>query len=156
MTAHDRINKSEVLGKVSPEFKELTQDLNEILSHSNDPALVAGMLYAVAEERRKSNELFARMADKIDLLMLQLKTGKVEESAPKQYSLLSEQDQTILNFVEQNGFATAKDVQNLMHYKGSNAASQRLNTLYKQGLVKKVQSGKKVAFTVHAGQHLPL
>ena len=58
-------------------------------------------------------------------------------------SILSEQDQMIMHMVHSNGKISADEIRTELGYKGKNAASQRLNRLFKEGHLRKMQSGRK-------------
>lgn len=67
---------------------------------------------------------------------------------------ISELDKKILQFMQLQhaGMACADDVKGNMNYRGRNAASARLNKLYKQGLVERFQLGHKVYYKYDAGK----
>lgn len=154
MTNHDTIKEFEqqkmLLERLSPKFNDLTIDLQEVLAQSNDPVVLAALLFKVAEERQKSNQLLETINDKFDKIMFALKTQTAEmpvqhESSSK-FEILPEQDQAIIRHIDAKGSATADEIRQLMNYRGLNAACQRLNKLFKEGYLKKVQSGKKVLY----------
>ena len=140
----------ELLEKISPEFSELSMDINEILEYSKNPMFVSVLLFKLTQERQKTNKLLEGIADKYDKIMLELKTNLQQEPASNQnsFEVLSEQDQKILKLIEEKGSTTATEIRNAMNYKGLNAACQRLNSLFKAGYLKKVSSGKKVLYLV--------
>ena len=146
--------QKQLIGQLSPKFEDLTADFDEILSKAEDPKFVAGLLFKLAMERQQANKLLESINDKFDKIMFELKTTQSQPSLPQQslgqkdsvFEVLPEQDNSILSFIEKNGKATAEDIQKVMNYKGLNAASQRLNKLFREGYLKKVQSGKKVLF----------
>jgi len=76
--------------------------------------------------------------------------GKVSLAAPKHATrdavLLPEIDEGIIGYALKKGKVCAEQVQMKFKYKGSNAASSRLNRLVKEGLLRKVQVGRKVFF----------
>jgi len=154
MTNHNRgksfLKETEVWKKIDPKFSELTLDLKDVLENSKDPVFVGAILFKLSQERERTNKILEDINDKYDKIMFQLKTGEsITASAPAEqasYDILPEQDQIILKFVEDRGSVTAIDVKSIMNYKGLNAASQRLNKLYKEGYLKKVQSGKRVLY----------
>jgi hypothetical protein len=155
MTHHEDSQRKlqALLSQVSPEFTQLTADLKDVLSHADNPMLVAALLYKLAQERHQTNELLAKMESKYDELSFQLKTNGVSPTLtpnPTQgahsISLLPEQDQKIMKLVEENHKVDAMLVQTKLGYKNPNAASQRLNMLVKAGHLGKIQSGKKVVF----------
>lgn len=139
----------ELLEKLSPQFSELSLDIQEIMKHSSNPMLLSVLLFKLVEERQKSNRVLEQIGDKYDNIMLELKTSQASASIggeERQFNVLPEQDQLILRLIGERGNATANDVQATLNYKGLNAASQRLNKLYKENYLKKVQSGRKVLF----------
>lgn len=157
MTTHDKpiVTAQSLLAQISPEFTELTADIGEVMKASGNPMLIAALLFKLAQERKNSNELLAKMEQKYDELSFTLKSNATNLSTntnPTQpenlhsISLLPEQDQKILSFIEKNGKADAEGVRVLVGYKNPNAASQRLNALVKSGYLGKIQSGKKVVF----------
>ena len=141
--------KEELLKKLSPKFSELSLDIQQIMEFSKDPVFLAVLLFKLAEEREKTNQAMDKINEKFDSIMFALKTRNVEDS-PQQtgqkFSVLPEQDQVIIGLAEKNGSIDASAVQSVLGYKGKNAASQRLNKLYKEGMLRKVQSGKKVLY----------
>lgn len=142
--------EKELLGKLSPQFSELN-DLEEITKHADNPKVLAALMYKVVQERERTNKLLESINDKYDHIMLALKTGHNEttqENAGQQskFEVLPEQDQLILKTIEERGGCSAKDIKVMLNYKGLNAACQRLNKLYKEGHLKKVQSGRKVLY----------
>ncbi len=154
MTNHDifkdTAKEKQLLEKISPKFSAETLDINEILSISDDPKAIAALLFKLVQEREKTNKLLEGINDKYDKIMFELKTeGMQKESTEEKkmkFEVLPEQDQIILEFIEKQGGGSASDVQAIMHYRGLNAASQRLNKLYKEGFLKKVQAGRKVLY----------
>jgi len=158
----DILKDRDIVGKISPKFSENALDLQEIMELGKDPMFVAALLYKLAEEREKTNKLLEKIYDKFDAIMLQLKSkeSRLTQSQPRAaeeaalsslpqklpQSILPEQDQMILHLVEKSGQIEAKDVKQELGYKGVNAASQRLNKLYREGYLQKVQSGRKVLF----------
>lgn len=143
--------QKELIERISPEFADLTADLSEVMDKADDPKVLAALLFRLAMERQKTNQLIEGINDKFDKIMFSIKTTQPQQEITGQkaegfFEVLPEQDQAILKNIEENGKATAQDIQKIMNYKGLNAASQRLNKLYKEGYLKKVQAGKKVLY----------
>lgn len=145
--------QKQLIEQISPKFSELTLDLNDVLEKSSDPKFVAAILFRLAQERQKTNEVLEQINDKFDKMMFELKTKHTNEPEHAQstgnsgvFSVLAEQDQSILKFIEHEGKANAEEIKQVMNYKGLNAASQRLNKLFREGYLKKVQAGKKVLY----------
>ena len=155
MTNHDAIKELEqqkqMLEKLNPRFNDLTLDIQQVMASHNDPVFIAALLFKVAEERQRANQLMETINDKFDKIMFSLKTQNIgtEQAVQAQagkFEILPGQDQAIVKFIDEKGSATATEVRDLMSYRGLNAASQRLNKLFKEGYLKKVQSGKKVLY----------
>lgn len=161
MVGHDLLSvleeQKKLIGELSPKFADLSFDFDEILEKSTDPKFVALLLFKLAQERERSNRVLDLINEKFDKIMFELKTSQVKVpenglqanigvSSENVFEVLPEQDLAILQFVEKEGKATAFDIQKFLNYKGINAASQRLNKLFREGYLKKVQAGKKVLF----------
>ncbi|MFH1224343.1 MAG: hypothetical protein V1676_00905 [Candidatus Diapherotrites archaeon] len=156
MNSHESGEKviKESVQRTQPEgFDTITMDIAQIREQSKDPFFISMLLYKVAKEREETNRLLGSINEKYDRIMFELKTGEMDKTAlfpskETEFETLPEQDQLIVKYIGQKGSANAKDIQEVMHYKGLNAASQRLNKLYKEGYLKKVQSGKQVMYLV--------
>ncbi len=61
-------------------------------------------------------------------------------------------DAEILKNIQVLGMACADDIKKSMNYKGRNAASMRLNRLYRLGVLDRYQLGKKVYYKYDAGK----
>jgi uncharacterized membrane protein len=157
MNSHDifkeAIQEKEFLEKIIPKASEM-QEIDNLIAHAENPKILAAIMLKVVREREHTNKLLEEINDKFDKIMLTLKTSqntKIEEqNQPNQqttkFEILGEQDQLILKTIEERGGCTATDIKTMLNYKGLNAACQRLNKLYREGHLKKVQSGKKVIY----------
>ncbi|PJA16997.1 MAG: hypothetical protein COX63_02955 [Candidatus Diapherotrites archaeon CG_4_10_14_0_2_um_filter_31_5] len=153
MNNHDMfkelLKSREAVKKLSPKFDELTMDIQDLFQQSKDPFFVAMLLFKLAQEREATNKILSDINDKYDNIMLELKTGKVPEvKEENSFILLAEQDKKIMDLVTKKNAVTASEIQTELNYKGVNAASQRLNKLFKEGYLKKAQSGKKVLYFI--------
>jgi len=157
MRGHDSlkandVSMNDVIEKLSPEFAEHTQDVSEIAKHANDPMFLSMLLFALAKEREKTNKLLDEINQRLQELELARDRKKIEPLMGKagamglEAEILPEQDQKIMDFVETRGMASANDVMEVLSYKGQNAASQRLNKLYREGHLRKVRAGRKVMY----------
>jgi hypothetical protein len=61
-------------------------------------------------------------------------------------------DAEILKNIQVLGMACADDIKKSMNYKGRNAASMRLNRLYRLGVLDRYQLGRKVYYKYDAGK----
>jgi len=151
MTNHDSsidaqrlLNDLNAVKRISPEFSDMSMDIQEIMKESSNPAFLAALLYKLTKEREETNKILARLEQKFakiqELLLSNSSTpNKTEE-------ILSEPDQHIMQLIDEAGMVSATDIQLRLAYKKSNAASQRLNKLVREGHLKSVRSGKKVLF----------
>lgn len=151
MTQNDNITKQMFLEKLlKQDYKELgLSDLIQIQEKFKDPLILSVILHQLIEERKKTNEILKDLYQKYDELQFKLK-NKTEESNSDTdtISILPEIDDKIISFIRKNQKVYAEQVQQEFNYKGSNAASQRLNKLVKDGYLKKIQAGRKVYFIV--------
>lgn len=165
MTQHDQLKaifeSKELIEKISPDFNDLTLDIQGIVDKAQDPAFLAVLLFKLTQERQKTNQLLSDINEKYDRMMLSLKSQASEtnlssSASPAQnvgmlgqggvFEVLSDQDQKILKFTEGKGSVSSEEIQKELSYKGKNAASQRLNKLVREGYLKKVKAGKKALF----------
>jgi len=135
--------------KIAPEFSEISADMQEILKESSNPAFLAALLYKLAKEREETNKILRSLEAKFAKIQeLMLSNSNSSSSHTKQEeSILSEPDQHIMQLVGELGMVSANDVLVRLSYKKSNAASQRLCKLVREGHLKRIRSGKKVLFT---------
>ena len=113
----------------------ILQRLDKLESDLND-------MYADDEEEEEEEEPIKQP----------IKSNYIEE--PKKEILLADTDVKILQILQlsENGMSSADEISKKMNYKGKNAASARLNKLYKIGLVDRYQLGHKVYYKYDAGK----
>jgi len=151
MTNHDSsidaqrlLNDLNAVKRISPEFSDMSVDIQEIMKESSNPAFLAALLYKLTKEREETNKILARLEQKFARIQELLLSNS---STPnKKEEILSEPDQHIMQLIDEAGMVSATDIQLRLAYKKSNAASQRLNKLVREGHLKSVRSGKKVLF----------
>ncbi|HLC78788.1 MAG TPA: hypothetical protein VJG83_00020 [archaeon] len=144
----DVIKEKELLEKISPKFFEL-HDLDQIMQQADNPKVLAALMYRIVAERERTNKMLESINEKYDKIMLTLKTTPetpIQNSTQNKFEVLPEPDQAILKLIEERGGCSANDIKTMMNYKGLNAACQRLNRLFKEGHLTKVQSGRKVLY----------
>jgi DNA-binding transcriptional ArsR family regulator len=116
-------------------------NLELLVQRSDDPVVLATLIAALIEERRRTNALLKEIRDALAAFQ------PPSFAPPKTEELgLSEADEKILALVRDRGMVCAEDVRDALGYKGLNAASARLNGLYRRGLVRKVRKGRKVYY----------
>ena len=159
MSYHDDIKDAEEILSdpdfvkvIAPKYREASADLDEIFDKGADSNMIAMLLFKLVEERQQSNQLLQQVFDKLETAVTHLEQqtslepNTASPNMERTLHVLPEQDQLILHLVDQKGQVTADEVKIELGYKGTNAASQRLNKLYKDGHLKKMQAGRKVVF----------
>ncbi|NPA76985.1 MAG: hypothetical protein GXN93_04520 [Candidatus Diapherotrites archaeon] len=116
--------------------------LELLVQRAQDPVVLATLIAALIEERRRTNALLKEIRD----ALAALQTPPSSAPAPPEDLGLSERDEQILALVRERGMVCAEDIRDALGYKGLNAASARLNFLYRQGLVRKIRKGRKVYY----------
>ncbi|MFH2020572.1 MAG: hypothetical protein ABIJ34_04110 [archaeon] len=126
--------------------EEIRKDVEENMEKFKDPVVLGEMMFKILEERENTNRILKNIMAKLEKLE-QAGVPEAEEiRAELEERLLPEVDEQILALVKQSNGVTAKDVKLRLNYKGTNAASSRLNRLVDAGILKKKQVGKKVFF----------
>jgi hypothetical protein len=116
----------------------MKQEFEKIKQSTNDPVAIGNLLYIIAEERASTNLLLKEINAKLDRLV------SVNEKKENEV-MLSDIDKEIVDFIGE-GRVCADNVKKKFKYKGSNAASYRLNRLCDLKILKKFQVGRKVFF----------
>lgn len=132
---------------MAEEFEQTAQEFREFDAKMRDPLVVGALLHKLAEERQSTNLLFKNLLEKLESLEAKVASleGKLGKAEVKEASL-SQTDEKIIAFVKARGKACAEELQKKFGYKGRNAASSRLNALFKQNLLEKTYAGKTVYF----------
>jgi len=125
------------------DFEKLVFDFKYDKEQFKDPAALGLMLYRLAREREQTNMLFKEILSKLDKISTQLSSP---QSDTRKEIVLSDVDSALLKFVRAKGKVDAEQVRKRFGYKGKNAASARLNSLYARGLLKKTRAGKKILY----------
>ncbi len=156
MTDHDLssydsqklLNDLNAVKRISPEFNTLSEDMQDIMKESSNPAFLAALLYKLTKEREETNLILKRLEEKFTKIqeLLKNQTNTTSPNPNAEENILSEPDQHIMQLITTVGMVSAQDVQSRLSYKNSNAASQRLNNLVRRGHLKRIRSGKKVMF----------
>lgn len=124
------------------------------------------LLKYMIEENKKTTILLRHISDSINRLEDSLDESYYEEeSGPsdqiKQKGaqhvkelVLSDTDAKVLQYIQMshNSMACADEIKEKMNYSGRNAASARLNRLYKLGIIDRYQLGHKVYYKFDAGK----
>ncbi len=126
------------------------------------------LLKYMIEENKKTTILLRHISDSINRLEDSLDESYYEEESAgpivqarmqkgPQYVkeiVLSDTDAKILQYIQMshNSMACADEIKAKMSYKGRNAASARLNRLYRLGIIDRYQLGHKVYYKFDAGK----
>ncbi len=118
-----------------------------------DETSLAALVRYLVEERERTNrqlELVTKQVEKLEEIIAQPvseETAPIEEAVKEAKPIpLSPVDTKVIEFIQTKGMASADDLKTYMGYKGKNAASARLNLLYKRGLLERYQLGHKVYY----------
>jgi len=142
------------------EFRELTGNLTAAVEEVNDPVAIATMLYAIAEEKKSGNLVVKDISGKFDQMMSKLDriATLLEDMSAKSEAAnspnrpdnidISDRDHEILEFVRTHKRVCADMVQDHFNYRGRNAASARLNKLFRDNVLEKVYAGRNVYYTL--------
>ncbi len=134
------------------EFKSAAQEFAGLEEKLRDPIVVGALMHKLALERESTNKLFEKMLEKMGALeariaqLEQAVTVSAAKAGPRGNTLMSEVDERLIAFLRKTGRACAADVAKKFGYKGKNAASARLNALYRQGVLDKKLAGKTAYF----------
>jgi hypothetical protein len=132
--------------RISPEFDNLSIDLQEIMKESSNPAFLAALLYKLTKEREETNKILQNLEKKFEKIQELFLERSSNSHTNLEETILSEPDQHILQLVNEIGQVSAEDVRTRLAYKKSNAASQRLSKLVREGHLKRIRFGRKVLF----------
>lgn len=154
MTNHDTSDYSadklltdlNAVKRISPEFSDLSVDIQEVLKESSNPAFLAALLFKLTKEREDTNRILKELDTKFTRIEEMLKSNS-SNSHTVEENVLGEPDQHIMQMIDEIGMVSAQDVKERLAYKKSNAASQRLNKLVREGHLRRIRSGRKVLFT---------
>lgn len=141
---HDtkRLFLEQLLGQ---QFKELgLSDLIDIQEKTKDPLVLSILVFKLLEERKETNKILKDIEEKYSKLEESLLNKEKKEVS--EFRLLSETDDKIVSYIREHKRADALEIKNTFGYKGTNAASQRLNSLVKENHLQKIFVGRKVYF----------
>ncbi len=122
------------------------------------------ILQLVMDENKKTRDAVNKLSDQFARLEVGVQEADPEEDLPQathgaaagsypehKEVPLSQLDTKIVQFIDRNGWTCADDIKKLMGYRGRNAASTRLNRLYKEEVLERKQLGHKVYYKYSAG-----
>ncbi len=119
------------------------------------------VLHDLITDREATNRVLRTLTEQVKVLReavssTMLTSGPAEGygQEPVREVAISTVDANIVEFVQTRpkSMAAAEDVMAFMHYRGKNAACARLNSLYKRGVLERLQLGHKVYYKFDAGK----
>ena len=125
------------------EFKQVAGEFKDFSEKMRDPLVVGALLNKLSEERRSTNLILREIHEKLERIEARLNAFEGTEGDGQ---LLSEVDEKLVAFIKARGRVCAEEVKKEFNYKGRNAASSRLNALWKQGVLEKKFAGKTAFF----------
>jgi len=129
------------------QFKELgLADLMDIQEKTQDPLVLSVLVFKLLEERKETNKILKDIQEKYD--KLQFSISQKESVSNLDIKMLSETDDKIISYIREKKRADAEEIKEAFGYKGTNAASQRLNNLVKDKYLQKITAGRKVYFII--------
>ena len=139
------------------------KQLMEENSKSNETGTnLVTLLKYLMDENKKTTMILKSMSDNLTRLEENLNMDYDEQEDQDPYlhetnklgkvQPISELDAQIMQIVQRVGMACANDIQKQMNYRGKNAASARLNRLYRLGLLERYQLGHRVYYKYDAGK----
>lgn len=154
-TSHDnkQLLPQKYTVKLGDEIKAFAQDVDKFENAIKNPVMLGSLQFALLKERERFNEFLAdlnktlsalddRLAALEDFIQAQ------KAPVPQAPQILGPKDQEVYDFVSENEKVCAEDIQEKFGYKGKNAASARLSKLYTVGKLEKIQSGRRVYYTI--------
>ncbi|MGC8537400.1 MAG: hypothetical protein ACP5MZ_00220 [Candidatus Micrarchaeia archaeon] len=156
--------------KIKEEIQKIADarahDIEQLKEKSKDEENSSNMLLLLKymmDENKKTTMLLKNISDNISALTTDAEQGQevpaeqaympgMQQPARYEEIPLSGLDSKIIEYVQVKGMACADDIKALMSYKGRNAASSRLNSLYKRGILQRYQLGHKVYYKYDAGK----
>lgn len=151
------------LSEVSGKSREID---GEVDKNNETSSNLLTLLNYMINENKKTTMLLKNIAEGLYKIEAELNAPIEETETEGQYAPptienkavketpLSEADTKIVQAVQlsPHSMACAEDIRKKMSYKGKNAASARLNRLYKSGILERYQLGKKVYYKYDAGK----
>ncbi len=132
--------------RITPDFNDLSLDMQEVMKESSNPAFLAALLYKLTKEREETNKILKNLEEKFSKIQELLISNSSNSHTNLGENILAEADQHIMQLIDEMVTVSAKDVKERLSYKKENAASQRLSKLVREGHLKRVRSGRKVLF----------
>lgn len=144
-----------ISGKATKERELL---LEKAKAEDTSSGLFALAKYMI-DENKRTTMILKGITDTLSRLEQDIGYNYQQDEVPEQQAQMERQilpvsdlDAKIIQFIQIKGMACADDIRQHMSYRGRNAASARLNRLFKQGVLERYQLGHKVYYKYDAGK----
>ncbi|PKP60715.1 MAG: hypothetical protein CVT88_02160 [Candidatus Altiarchaeales archaeon HGW-Altiarchaeales-1] len=141
--------KSNINTNHDGKFLNNTSFVIDMLQKINETKNLAQGSHAITKDTNEKSEMLIERLEKFENVLnerIDGIEGLIEHS--KKAENLTTTDKQILNFIKEKGIACADDVRKVFKYKGKNAASARLNILYRKNELEKIIRDKKVYYQI--------
>ncbi len=151
-------NQISQLASKNVDIREVVQE--KAKSDETGSNLITLLKYMM-DENKKTTMILKGMSETLGRLDANLNAEYFEqvdqEPYPQENKLAKVQpisglDAQIMQIIQIRGLTSADDIKRQMNYRGRNAASARLNRLYRAGLLERYQLGHKVYYKYDAGK----
>jgi len=145
--------KSNINTNHDSKFLNNTSFVIDMLQKINETKNLAQGSQAITRDTNEKSEMLIERLEKFENV-LNDRIEKIERliEHSKKAENLTTTDKQILNFIKEKGLVCAEDVQKVFKYKGKNAASARLNILYRKNELEKIIRDKKVYYQIPDAQ----
>lgn len=146
------------ISKLKSKELEVEQLISDKEAASTVSSNMLTLFKIMLEESKTTRTMLRLLTEKLTRLEDDLSTDVDEQEVsggeePRVREVaVSDLDKKIIQFIQLKEMACAADVQKHMNYRGKNAASARLNKLYRQGVIDRYQLGHKVFYKYNAGK----
>ncbi len=155
------MNKREIERELEALKKGLEEAQQKNVTELPTNNSIAELIRYLSEQREETNRKLGDIMSKIRLLEESVDSLELSTPSEEDYVMASGReiavsiiDAKIIEYVQTmpRSMASAEDVRKYMNYKGNNAACARLNSLYKQKVLDRLQLGHKVYYKYDAGK----
>ncbi|MGI0100550.1 MAG: winged helix-turn-helix domain-containing protein [Candidatus Micrarchaeaceae archaeon] len=148
--------------QLSTKNSDITAALQEKAKSDETGSGLMTLLKYMMNENKNTTMMLKSIYDRLERIDSDFNAGNYEQEDQDQPLMnenrlakvqpISGLDAQIMQIIQIRGMACADDIKKQMNYRGRNAASSRLNKLYKQGLLERYQLGHKVYYKYDAGK----
>ena len=139
---------NENINYVKNEEEDITESIKKEILKLKDPTVHAAIIYTAVREREKMNLILKNILSRVENVERKIEglgKGEIKEGEER---IFTDFENKLIKFIKEERYVCANDVQKHFNYKGTNAASARLNRLYEQRILEKKRVGKKVYYLI--------